>query len=54
MRQSLGGFSASPVALFVATRWELAAVRRALPVKRRIEIDGVSCFIGRQAGRRIG
>jgi adenosylhomocysteine nucleosidase len=29
----------------------LAAVRRAMPVERRIEIDGVSCFTGRQAGR---
>jgi adenosylhomocysteine nucleosidase len=41
----------SPVALFVATRWELAALRRALPVDRRVEVDGVSCFIGRQADR---
>ena len=48
---SLGGSAASPVALFVATRWELAAVRRALPVDHRIDIGGVGCFIGRQAAR---
>lgn len=41
----------SPVALFVATRWELAALRNALPTDRRVEIDGLSCFIGQQAGR---
>jgi adenosylhomocysteine nucleosidase len=41
----------SPVALFVATRWELAAVRKALPVDQRFEIDRVSCFIGQQADR---
>lgn len=49
--QSHGEFSVSPVALFVATRWELAALRRALPVDRRVEIEGVSCFIGQQADR---
>ncbi len=47
--QSHGEFPVSPVALFVATRWELAALRRALPVNRQVEIDGVSCFIGQQA-----
>lgn len=49
--QSHGEFPLSPVALFVATRWELAAVRRALPVDRRVEIEGVSCFIGQQGDR---
>jgi adenosylhomocysteine nucleosidase len=49
--QSFGGSSASPVALFVATRWELAALRRALPVDRRVKIGGVGCLIGRQAAR---
>jgi adenosylhomocysteine nucleosidase len=29
----------------------MAAMRRAMPVERRIEIDGVSCFTGQQAGR---
>lgn len=47
--QSHGEFPVSPVALFVATQWELAALRRALPVNRQVEIDGVSCFIGQQA-----
>ena len=49
--QSLDGSVAGPVALFAATRWELAAVRRALPVNHRIDIGGVGCFIGRQAAR---
>jgi adenosylhomocysteine nucleosidase len=43
--------SSSAVVLFAATRWELAALRRAVPVERRIDIDGVSCFTGRRAGR---
>jgi adenosylhomocysteine nucleosidase len=43
--------SSSAVVLFAATRWELAAIRRAMPVERRIDVDGVSCFIGRRAGR---
>jgi adenosylhomocysteine nucleosidase len=43
--------SSSAVVLFAATRWELAALRRAMPVERRIDIDGVSCFTGRRAGR---
>lgn len=49
--QSLDGSVAGPVALFAATRWELAAVQRALPVNHRIDIGGVGCFIGRQAAR---
>ena len=48
---SIDDSSSNPVVLFAATRWELAAIRRALPVERRIEIDGVSCFTGRHAGR---
>jgi adenosylhomocysteine nucleosidase len=43
--------SSSAVVLFAATRWELAAIRRAIPVERRIDIDGVSCFTGRRDGR---
>jgi adenosylhomocysteine nucleosidase len=46
-----GEGSKRPVVLFVATRWELAALRRALPVDRRVEINGLSCFIGQQAER---
>lgn len=49
--QSLGGPSASPVALFVATRWELAALRRALPVDRRIEVAGFDCLVGGHGDR---
>jgi adenosylhomocysteine nucleosidase len=48
---SIGESSSSPVVLFAATRWELAAIRRAMPDARRIEIDGVSGFTGRQGGR---
>lgn len=40
-----------PVALFVATRWELAAVGRALPVEQEKRIGGLRCLIGRRAGR---
>jgi adenosylhomocysteine nucleosidase len=48
---SHGERDGTSVALFVATRWELAALRRALPVDQRLEIDGLSCFIGQQADR---
>jgi adenosylhomocysteine nucleosidase len=40
-----------PVALFAATRWELAALRRALPIDRQENIDGVRCLIGDRDGR---
>lgn len=40
-----------PVALFVATRWELAALRRALPVVRQEHVGGVCCLVGQRAGR---
>jgi adenosylhomocysteine nucleosidase len=46
-----GESSSNPVVLFVATRWELAALRRSMPVERRINIGGVRCFTGRRAGR---
>jgi adenosylhomocysteine nucleosidase len=49
--QSSGDSSSNTVVLFAATRWELAAVRRAMRVDRRIEIDGVTGFTGRHAGR---
>jgi adenosylhomocysteine nucleosidase len=48
---SPGKGSQSPVALFVATQWELAALRRALPVDRRVEINGLTCLVGQQADR---
>ena len=41
----------NPVAMFVATRWELAALRRALPVDRRQHVGGIRCLIGRQGNR---
>jgi adenosylhomocysteine nucleosidase len=40
-----------PVALFAATRWELAALRRALPVDRQEDIGGVRCLIGERDGQ---
>ncbi|HEY5627552.1 MAG TPA: hypothetical protein VIR79_06365 [Nitrospira sp.] len=40
-----------PIVLFVATKWELAAVRRALLVDRQEQISGVRCFIGERRGR---
>src|SRR4029078_5441886 len=48
---SSGDSSSSTVVLFAATRWELAAIRRAMPIEQRIEIEGVNCFTGRHAGR---
>lgn len=40
-----------PVALFVATRWELAALRRALPVIRQEHVGGLRCLVGQSAER---
>jgi adenosylhomocysteine nucleosidase len=40
-----------PVALFAATRWELAALRRALPIDRQEDIGGVRCLIGERDGQ---
>lgn len=37
--------------MFAATRWELGAIRRVMPVEQRLEIDGLSCFAARYAGR---
>lgn len=37
--------------MFAATRWELGAIRRVMPVEQRLEIDGLSCFTARYAGR---
>src|SRR6476469_1477287 len=49
--QSSGDSSSNTVVLFAATRWELAALQRAMQIDRRIEIDGVTGFMGRHAGR---
>jgi adenosylhomocysteine nucleosidase len=48
---SIIGSSSNPIVLFAATRWELAAIRRAIAVEQRVQINGVNCFAGRQAGR---
>jgi len=54
---SVGGFqhhvefSNAPIAFFVATRWELAALRRALPVDREETVCGIRCLAGQTAGR---
>ena len=37
-----------PVAIFVATRWELAALRKALPVHRQKTVDGLRCWVGQR------
>lgn len=37
--------------MFAATRWELGAIRRVMPVEQRLEIDGLSGFTARYAGR---
>ena len=41
----------SPVAIFVATRWELQAVRRALTTDHIATIAGVRCHIGQRGNR---
>ncbi|HSL05633.1 MAG TPA: hypothetical protein VK901_19085 [Nitrospiraceae bacterium] len=49
--QPLSESAANPIAIFVATRWELQAVRRALPKDRIATIAGVRCHIGQQGDR---
>ena len=41
-----------PVGIFVATRWELQAVRRALPTDRVATVSGIRCYIG-QSGDHL-
>ncbi|MEY4703941.1 MAG: hypothetical protein RL042_137 [Nitrospirota bacterium] len=41
----------NPIAIFVATRWELQAVRRALATDRVSMIAGVRCHIGQRGDR---
>ena len=41
----------NPLGIFVATRWELQAVRRALPTDHIVTIAGARCHIGQQGGR---
>ena len=41
----------NPIAIFVATRWELQAVRRALVMDRVATIAGVCCHIGQRGDR---
>lgn len=47
----LSGSSGNPIAIFVATRWELQAVRRALAADRETTIAGVRCHIGQRGDR---
>ncbi len=49
--QLLSGSSVNPIAIFAATRWELQAVRRALPTDRIATIAGVRCHIGQRGNR---
>ncbi|MCX5723367.1 MAG: hypothetical protein NTX84_02385 [Nitrospirae bacterium] len=48
VEQSRPGPSVNPIAIFVATRWELQAVRRALMTDRVSTIAGVRCHIGQR------
>lgn len=41
----------NPVAIFAATRWEIHALQRALPIDRTVTINGVPCSIGQCNGR---
>ena len=47
----LSGSALDPIAIFVATRWEFQAVRRALVTDRVATISGVSCHIGQRGNR---
>ena len=43
-------YQVKPIALFAATRWEMAALRRALSIDRQEDIGGVRCLIGERDG----
>ncbi|MCX5721514.1 MAG: hypothetical protein NT179_05735 [Nitrospirae bacterium] len=43
--------SVLPIGIFAATRWELQAVRRALPTDRVATVAGVRCHIGQSGDR---
>ncbi len=43
--------SVLPIGIFAATRWELQAVRRAIPTDRVATVAGVRCHIGRSGGQ---
>jgi len=43
-------YQVKPIALFAATRWEMAALRRALSIDRQEDIGGVNCLIGERGG----
>ena len=43
-------YQVKPIALFAATRWEMAALRRALLIDRQKDIGGVRCLIGERDG----
>jgi adenosylhomocysteine nucleosidase len=45
------GFFVNPIAIFVATRWELQAVRRVLSMDRTATVVGISCSIGKRGDR---
>ena len=47
----LSGSFVNPIAIFVATRWELQAARRVLSTDRTAMVGGVSCAIGRRGDR---
>src|SRR5574341_686633 len=41
------------VGIFTATRWELAAVRRALLIEEKTRVGGARCVIGRRGNGRL-
>ena len=45
------GSFVNPIAIFIATRWELQAVRRVLSTDRTAAVAGISCSIGRRGDR---
>ncbi len=47
----LSGSFVNPIAIFVATRWELQAVRRVLSTDRTVTVGGISYSVGRRGDR---
>lgn len=41
----------NPVAIFAATRWEIHALQRALPIGRVVKNNGIRCSVGHRNGR---
>jgi|CXWL01.1.fsa_nt_gi adenosylhomocysteine nucleosidase len=47
------GDSLNEIGIFVATRWEVAAIRRALDGSERQSISGIDCIVGRKGSWQV-